>query len=291
MLPSFGKEGLKMVWLLLSILLPIHSQAAGGDWIGNGGDLLRCWNKEKRAYDYELLDYYEGRTIRRLVPDLGAANLSFHDKVLFVIDRLAKVNPTRGALYRAWYETFFEETNFFIEGEFAAIPDTGPIVVPEGCKIRQFAAQLPDEQILPGDHRYTIDLKLWNEISEETRAGIVLHELVYREAILNSQMNSKRVRYFTQYISSGKIAQFTQLEMLGLVRTVNFRHVDYFGVPVDLGSARFYSSGGIQSAYATGGEWVKPGQAPLPLANRWVSFDEAGRIASVSDSSSTAPNP
>lgn len=272
-----------LLYGVLSLVLSSAAWAAGGDWIGNGGDLLRCAQSGTAKVEFELLDYYEGRYYRGLQPDLGPQGTSFDDKVKYVLKRLERRNPSRGALYRSWYQTFFNETRFFLEGRIVEIPDTGPVVIPEGCSIQQIAAQLPDEQILPGDHRYTIDLNLWNQISEETRAGLVLHELVYREAITNLQMNSKRVRYFNEYISSSAFASFGDREMLSLVHTVGFRFVDYYGVPLDISRASYYQGGALLSALATGGKWQAEGHELTPLQNRWVTFDEAGKILRVQD--------
>jgi hypothetical protein len=270
-------------FLLSALLLSPASWAVGGDWVGNGGDLIRCWRPAEHKFDYELLDYYEGRFFRGLQLDLGPNNASFDDKVHYALQRLAKKNPTRAALYGSWYKTFFTDTRFFMDGRILQIPDTGPLVIPEGCTVQQIAAQLPDDQILPGDYRYTIDLDLWNDISEDTRAGLILHELVYREAIGNHQTNSKRVRYFNQYISASAFENFGDAELLGLVRTAGFRSVDYAGIPLDLSYASFYQDGKVQKAYATGGQWRSASGAMVPLAHKWIVFDENGAVLRVED--------
>jgi hypothetical protein len=73
------------------------------------------------------------------------------------------------------------------------------------------------------------------------------------------------------------------VELLGLVRTVGFRYVDYSGVPLDLSYASFYQDGKVEKAYATGGEWQSADGAKVSLAHKWVVFDENGAIARVED--------
>lgn len=248
--------------VLLNILSAAFLSFAGGDWVGNGGNLIECADGR-----LQLLDYYEGIQGRGITVDVGDGD-SFQDHIEIVLARLEKLNPSRALRYRKWYENFLTDAEFFSDGKFVQIPDTGPIVIPSECNIRQIATQRPESQIMPGDRRYLIDLRLWERISEKDKAGLILHELIYREAIEERQVTSTRVRYMTQILSSSTFESYSQQQVLELIRIVGLRYLDYGGYEIDLSGAEYHSNGTVQIA------WVK-------TERTWVEFDQDGKFLRV----------
>lgn len=271
-----------IVLLIFLFLLPPQSRAST-DWVGNGGNLIECQN----PYNLMLLDYYEGQHRRNLTIDLGTSD-SVDEKVLFVLNRLEKINPSRAQTYKTWFRVFYKEVEFFQGYKFGPIPDTGPLIIPNNCEITQIGAQRPDNQIMPGDSRYLINETLWKQTNYESRAGLILHELIYREGINAQQTTSTRVRYFNQIISSREFESYDSLKILKLIQTVGFRYVDYYGIPIDLENARYYQSGAVRTAYAKGGEFIQ-GQKKMSLKNEWVVFNEDGTIQSIQKRESFFP--
>lgn len=248
--------------VLLNILSAAFLSFAGGDWVGNGGNLIECADGR-----LQLLDYYEGNQGRGISVDLGDGD-SFQDHIEVVLTRLEKLSPSRALKYKMWYGNFLIDADFFSDGKFVQIPDTGPIVVPNSCDIRQIAAQRPDSEIMPGDRRYLIDLRLWERISEKDKAGLILHELIYREAIEEKQVTSTRVRYMTQILSSSAVESYNQLQMLELIRMVGLRYTDYGGYEIDLSGTEYYPNGAVQIAWAT-------------TQRAWIEFDQDGNFLRV----------
>lgn len=264
-----------MISFFISLFLLSPQSRASTDWVGNGGNLIECQN----PYRLKLLDYYEGQYRRNLTMDLGPAD-SVNEKVLSVLNRLEKINPSRAQIYKMWFREFHKEVEFFQGHKFVPTPDTGTLIIPNNCEIIQIGAQRPDNQIMPGDSRYLISEDLWKRTSSEDRAGLILHELIYREGIGLEQTTSTRVRYFNQIISSREFETYDSIKMLKLIQAVGFRYVDYYGVPIDLEHAGYYPSGAVHRAFATGGEYIQ-GQNRISLKSEWVVFNEDGTIQSI----------
>src|SRR5450432_3077511 len=89
-----------------------------------------------------------------------------------------------------------------MKGPLQGISDHGYIPVPPGCRIEQLAIQLKDDD---GDgKRYLIDEDYWKGLDNDHRAGLILHEITYREAISLGAKDSIKTRYYTALISSLK---------------------------------------------------------------------------------------
>lgn len=257
---------------VFSILISSSLALAGGDWVGNGGNVLECTSSGQ----VQLLDYYEGESQRHIPVDLGPSG-NYKDKVIFALDRLGSINPTRALKYKKWLASFDEETQWFSQGKFLSIRDSGAVIIPSECEVQQVAIQRPQDLIMPGDKRYLVDQRLWDRLSEQDKAGLILHELIYREGIENGQTSSPRVRYFNQIISSAEISTYDSRRLLKLIQTVGFRATDYEGFAVDLDQATYYESGALRAALGTGGAWQT-----VSLKNKWIGFYESGNLAHFS---------
>lgn len=262
---------------LISVLILSLSSFAGGDWVGNGGNVLTCQNQQ--GVSYQMLDLYEGHT-RGFEADFGSASKTYDQKVIYVLNRLAKINPSRAQQYSQWYKDFFKETQFITDDKFVPIPDSGPLVIPKNCDIKQIAVQRPDDQILPGDFRYVIDLNLWNHLSTDSQASLILHEIIYREAITMGQVSSPKVRYFNEMIASKQIATLQSKELLALIRTVSFQSLDYFGYTVSLVRAKFFDTGELSCTLGAGGFFVSQ-NSQIDISNRVLCFHRNGQLKDI----------
>lgn len=254
---------------LIHLLFYSVLSLAGGDWVGNGGNVISCGNSLR------LLDYFEADEQRRIPLELGPNHMSFQQKVYYVLHRLEDVNPTRAKMYKKWFRTFDEETQWFFVGKFLPIRDSGVVIIPEECEIKQVAMQRPNALIMPGDQRYVIDLRLFEKLSEDDKAGLVLHELIYREAIELGIASSPGVRYFNQVISSYLMRTFDSRMMLDLVRTAGLKHVDYHGFAVGLEAAQYHEDGALKTATIWAGNLL--GQN---ISAKYANFYPNGRIES-----------
>jgi hypothetical protein len=209
--------------LLISFVLLFSSLYAHADIrVGNGGDVIACPGK------FELLDYYEARTQRSENLDLLSSASTIDAQVAFALSRLSQVSPHRAEMYKAWYTEFYQQAFFLSGTRFVDIPDSDHIAFPSGCTVEQAIVQVQNP--LPGQRRYTINGDLWEKLNEETRAGLILHEIVYREAISYGHKNSIAARYLTGFLASDKMNSITQSDFAELLRQLEFRRIDFNGL-------------------------------------------------------------
>ncbi len=176
-----------MKMLLLLIFISLSCTAVAGDRVGNGGDVIVCGDK------VELLDLYEAR-VRGFKP-LKPTSQNHEDMLREVLDlRLARLQPQRASRYREYGQEFFRESLILPGIELSDVADAGLAVIPRGCKLEQIVVQLADGDIIPGANRYTISQDLWDKLDEFNKMALMLHEVIYREAITKNVGTSMTVR-------------------------------------------------------------------------------------------------
>jgi len=221
---------MKSLMALFFILFPLV--AVAGPRVGNGGDVIVCHHADT-ADTVELLDHYEARTVRDIKVNLGNARESVDTKLNRIFERLGKIDRTRALLYQGWYQSFYADAGF-TDGNIVQIPDIGALSFPKNCEIVQIAVhQDPD---LPGDRRYIIRQDLWNLMDNDSRAGLILHELIYRDLITQEvapHTSSKFARYFNAYLSSDAFLKLNLKAYYDLLVKLNFASMDaQYGFPI-----------------------------------------------------------
>lgn len=221
----------KCLWVVFLCSISIVPAYAGGFETGNGGGGVVCRTPSGSVESVELFDVYEGRTLRRQGVDLGAVSLSVDEKVEMAMKRLERLSPLRAALYRQEYGTFFSETLFLKGSQLVLIPDADPVAMPAGCAIEQLAVQRVP--LFPEDKRYVIDQDLWDRLDSDGKAGLILHELIYREAIQYGHTKSVFARYLNMKLLSNEIENVrTDEDFYHLLANVRFAQSDFNGISV-----------------------------------------------------------
>lgn len=200
-------------WNVLSVALALSLPAFGADERGNGGDAVVCNHSYSELNDGTamLLDYYEGKIKWGTPQNLNSAT-SVDDKVNLMIDRIARLDPQRGKIYRNFFATFYDEAHFEDRLKLPDLPDDGVVRVPGyDCSVDQVAYQQnPDN--LPGEKRYYIKREIWDLLDNDSKAGLILHELMYREASNlseNPHKNSRKIRYYNANVASRDFDKMT----------------------------------------------------------------------------------
>ena len=162
-----------------------------GNSFGNGGDVVVCKDQSQIQKSVELLDYVEYFLMHGPQSDIPEVD----DELTFVlkkIEKISKISPIRASFYRKVAERFFQEVEFVIH-DLNDIPDEGTVVVPSGCEKKQIAVQDTNETDLVKfqesyetlspilKNRYKINKVLWESLTSHSRAGLILHEIIYRE--------------------------------------------------------------------------------------------------------------
>lgn len=223
--------------LLASLAVLLSKNALAVHGVGNGGNVIVCRDSSSAIRSVEILDYFEIRQAGghlRLNPSLGSYSAMLND----LFQSWKSVAPKRMAQYEKWLSEFEKDSAIYSGVQIPPIDDTGVINIPVGCGITPAAFQRPESQLLPGVKRYTINKDLWDRMPEIEKAGLVLHELVYREGIRAGHPSSFSTRYFNGYLAS---ATPNPLEYSLVVQQLPLEWVEFgYGLVIGLGSVAPY---------------------------------------------------
>ncbi len=202
-------------------ILMLQGSAVAGNEKGNGGIVVTCsFNGSPSIDSIRLLDFYEAKVLREIDYDFGPGNLTMMDKVHYALNRLSRLDPARAQKYLEQADQFLANTRFI---DSAILPDTndyGFVPIPAGCTFQQLAVQRQPQ--FPEDKLYLINKLLWNALDADSAAGLILHEIVYGEALHLGQTTSVNARYLTSIISSAKVNSFSGVEYLQILKDVGF---------------------------------------------------------------------
>jgi hypothetical protein len=201
-----------------------------GNEVGNGGDAIRCpvssGSQVKRT---QLLDFYEAISMSHMQPILGGSDLDIYEKADLALNRIKILDPTRYATLKGYLDSFDSEKiidDFIMED----INDSGYVYRRDGCStVTQLAEQREPQSSL--DSRYIIQQKVWEQLDPNNRAGLILHEIIYRDALRRGHPNSIGVRKFTGAIASSWFENISQEDYDKLLFDLHLN--EYVNVPSD----------------------------------------------------------
>jgi antitoxin component YwqK of YwqJK toxin-antitoxin module len=231
--------------LFLTIFKNLTLAANGGRTVGNGGDVLKC-SLPLNHFEYIVLDWYEGKEISGLNINLGGPTLSLEDKLNLALKRLVRLSPKRAVRYEQHLLSFFSEVKWLTNGTLIDIPDSDHKTIPNNCQIFQIANQSPP--ILPTEKRYIIDQNLWVNLDDDQKAALILHEVIYREAIEIGHINSISTRVLNELIISTNIDDLSVFEFTKILKDLDFKENAIQGVAIDLDQYEFYPNGNLKTA-------------------------------------------
>jgi hypothetical protein len=173
---------MKTLGFLLLFVTQIAS-ASGGDRVGNGGDVVICSGNNGDAI--YILDEYEAKRVLTI----GERGQTFIQKVELLLEKFQEKSPIRYALYRKNFDRFKLSVKF-IQARLPEINDsyerTGPF-----CYTRQVAYFNFNTN---KEIQYYLQKDLWLALSEDQKAILILHELIYTEAAGLGHFESTYVR-------------------------------------------------------------------------------------------------
>lgn len=191
---------------------------------GNGGDVVVCRDQNGEIISAELLDYYEGRVMRKLpvVEYPGLSDDEFFDMVGEKLNAMEEYNlPFWTNMAKEImqnireYQTTGNSSSteiLFTEEDLTDIPDSGELVIKRGCKVEQIAIWL--KKTYPEDPTFIFKANLLQYLSQRDVRGLIVHELIYmmlaeRNTERRCEMNdSIPVRYYHQKLLSRNVEEF-----------------------------------------------------------------------------------
>jgi hypothetical protein len=272
----------------LLVLLFAGSAFAKGGEVGNGGDVFQCQNTKST-----LVDIYEADAQRGIKLDLGPPRLALFSKIDMALKRLARLSPIRAKMYSDQAHNFFNDASLIPGAQLTPIQDVYNWVTPDGCVLRQIAVQIVPQ--FPQDKRYLVDKDLWDTLDDDSKAALILHEVIYREAISLGFTNSISVRYFNSLIFSHELDQATPETFVQTLYSLPFRNYEVGGNQFDIGALPTdgsmttglftYSPDGQITSFQ-GTVWnsaLGKSLTCIPFSGCAVHFDSTGAVSSAEE--------
>lgn len=180
---------MKRLVVLLPLLLLV-APAWSSKIIGNGGDVVVCPNEPRVS----LLDFVESRVLRkksiRLAEPLGKTYL---DKLAALITKVQGRFPLLAEELRTEIANFEDKSVREYGIELEDINDSYHKLRLPGCHVEQIANQ--SKPLFDDDPWFLIDAHLWDQLSEFDRAGLIVHEVLYRMGLRYGLEHSIGIRY------------------------------------------------------------------------------------------------
>lgn len=170
----------------------LAAEGGGGSVAGNGGDALVCDSGE-----VSFFDLFEARNVRGLKIDFGPEGLEPSEKVEYALERLPDVLSALRSLVEDRLE-LFQKRSVIGDFDLVDIPDSDNIFVKPGCHIEQAVVQR--QPLAPDEPIFYISKRLWDRMDNDSRAALILHEIIYYDAIINGHTSSRITRALNAYM-------------------------------------------------------------------------------------------
>lgn len=186
--------------MALILLLFATAPALSSKIIGNGGDVSVCINRTPKV---QLLDFVESRVLRKNHIKLwNPPGATYSEKLEVVLERLGRRFPEFTQLLKTEIANFEEKNVKESDIELEDINDSLHKFRLPGCHVEQIANQsIP---LFDDDPWFLINANLWNQLEEFDKAGLVLHEVIYRIGLRHGVEHSIGVRYLVSLIFQEK---------------------------------------------------------------------------------------
>lgn len=195
---------------------------------------MTCSVESRMGAGVFSVDRIEGQYLHGLSVAESLSQLAHEDLMIDqILNRLQEINPTRASMYKTWLGEMRQSMELIEDFYFMPLPDSGTTMIPEGCRQEQAAIFItsPNSQRI----RFIFNKNLWEKASALDRAYLLLHELIYREAILpeNQQPNSVSARYFNAWLFH-RVDTMTQFDLIDLLQALKFKNTDFGGISIVL---------------------------------------------------------
>lgn len=237
---------MKKILLIVFMSVLVSVNLSAGKEGGNGGYIQECPSKPAKE-QFELYDFFEARTSEKIPWTLRSfpENASYDDIVKDILNTIERLNPNRAKLYKHWYSEFFNEI------EWSQLPivhssDIGYGIKDPSCNDPEpvVIQRTPNHRL----ERFLIYEPLWNQIlnhdSHITIAGLIVHELIYREMREVSD-KSINTRYLNAYFFSNEILNHNLQEYIKNLQLEGMLWADANGVLIPLKTSYILFQDGV----------------------------------------------
>jgi hypothetical protein len=193
--------------LLIALIFASPLFAFAQNRVGNGGDSVVCreiasTGKIRQAV---LLDLYEAEL------PLPATKKKHDELLKNVFEKLQSVSPEQAELYRRRGEEIPKEIKYVSGSQLADVDDSKHLIRPteKGCKIEQAAIR---KNLSLDEKRFLVSQQIWDKMDENSKAGLLLHEIVYEHLWKLGEEDSVKTRHLVSYYLSKDFQKTTKDE-------------------------------------------------------------------------------
>ncbi len=194
--------------------------AEGGFSSGGGGNAVVCMNSSGLITEIQLLDYIEGLLKDSAInPSIDLSGESVKENIQIAFERMKTRWPFLGdRLLKKALDLESNLNSYLVSAESVSLTplyDMNLTIIPNSnsmgdqCAIARFAVQHRNN--LQGQKKFSFvkELYLHPKTSTQTKAGIIIHEILYEAAIRQGAVNSDFIRWFTYILSSTSFDKLT----------------------------------------------------------------------------------
>lgn len=198
-----------------SYLYDGKTTATKSDKERGGGSVLEC-KKGYKLIDFHVVESQLGIK----VPQYEGATSEIVEQHLSYVEKLM---PGRGILLRNIISDFPNEIQYTSDTLLPS-DDIGVIPVPQDCKPVIVILQRPDKWVELGYPRYLIHKPTWDALDANTKAGLLLHETLYRELLFRGRGSIASVQDATARIAARYFNDFANFD--SHMRALDFQAYD-----------------------------------------------------------------
>jgi hypothetical protein len=259
---------MKPLILLTVLLMSLHSNATVGNDKGNGGFAIQC--ATDGTLRTEVLDLYEARWVRSLQMKQFNSQDPYEIAIL-AARRLTAESPRRAARYEAAIREFREKARFVSEARWTDVGDYGPIFIPNNCQVIPVAIQ--KRFSIEEEPTFFVNREIWNMLSVDDQAALVLHEIVYLEF---AHETSVLTRSFVGLLFSMEFENYVgRHRFLEMLKKVGAPTYEYGSFDINIRQGYVATSEYFVRAFVMPGVY-DDGVAKIPYRYQRVDFYQTG---------------
>jgi len=226
-------------WFILTQNLSNTKLRANGNHsdVGNGGTMVVCYDSLQGKRDKDitdivsvrLTDYYIAEDQNQWRMNLVSRQGDYLAQLDQIIDLVRRFDPVRSQGYQTERENLANlitnnEKQVFVDGirlSPVSFADFHPLPLLDlRCQIELAAIR---RVVYQNESEYLIDKTLWYWASDYDKAGLLSHEIVFKDAIGDGNFNPGDTIFFNAFISSQRFQQMSSsIDYQHLLRKVSF---------------------------------------------------------------------
>lgn len=223
-----------MYRLLLLLSLALSQSVWGGGVNSGGGYVVAC--KENEVTKYQFLDFFEAeqKTKKMVYIDIPAS-ADEYETASAAIERIRRFSP---ALASEWQQTVqdfkFSEMTFVKNAKIKDIDDAEMIIDDiENCEVLQAAVQVKEPA--RNEFRLFVSEALWKGMDTKTRAGLLVHEAIYKTAMQQGHTKSVDFRRITALLFNKELDHMSDIQLANFFNVAHIngcfvKSFDYYDV-------------------------------------------------------------